>query len=120
VIRIPKRKAPTPAPGRPARGTRTGRPLLVAFDLLGRRWALRVLWELREGPVGFRALQERCEGMSSSVLRDRLAELTSAGLVETEDDGRYALAGHGRTLLTAIEPLSRWADDWARTGPTAR
>jgi DNA-binding HxlR family transcriptional regulator len=55
--------------------------------------------------------------MSSSVLRDRLAELTSGGLVETEDDGRYALADHGRALLTAIEPLSRWADRWAAAEP---
>src|SRR5262245_19705746 len=109
-------KAQPLRPGRPARGTRTGRPLLVAFDLLGRRWALRVLWELRAEPVGFRALQERCEGMSSSVLRDRLAELTGAGLLETGDDGRYALSEHGRGLLTAMKPLSRWADEWGAAG----
>jgi len=102
-----------PRPGQPARGTRTGRPLLVAFDLLGRRWALRVLWELREEHLGFRALQERCGGMSSSVLRDRLAELTDAGILETGDDGRYGLSGHGRALMRAIAPLNAWADAWA-------
>jgi DNA-binding HxlR family transcriptional regulator len=85
---------------------------MVAFDLLGRRWALRVLWELREEPLGFRALQERCEGMSSSVLRDRLAELTAAALLETDDGGRYMLSEHGRGLLMAMRPLSRWADEW--------
>src|SRR5689334_20617216 len=95
-----------PRPGQPARGTKTGRPLLVAFDLLGRRWALRVLWELREEHLGFRALQERCGGMSSSVLRDRLAELSGAGILETDDDGRYALSGHGRSLLRALAPLT--------------
>jgi DNA-binding HxlR family transcriptional regulator len=99
-------------PSRPARGTRTGRPLLVAFDLLGRRWALRVLWELREDHLGFRALQQRCEGMSSSVLRDRLAELVGAGLLETDDAGHYGLSRHGDALLEALKPLSRWADDW--------
>jgi DNA-binding HxlR family transcriptional regulator len=104
----------TPRPGRPARGTRTGRPLLVAFDLLGRRWALRVLWELRDEPLGFRALQERCGGMSSSVLRDRLAELTGAGILETDAAGRYALSQHGRSLREALEPLSRWAEQWGR------
>ena len=105
---------PTPRPGRPARGTRTGRPLLVAFDLLGRRWALRVLWELRDEPLGFRALRERCGGMSSSVLRDRLAELGEAGIVATDADGRYALSEHGRGLLAALQPLADWADAWAR------
>lgn len=107
-----KPEAQGPRPGRPARGTRTGRPLLVAFDLLGRRWALRVLWELREDHLGFRALQERCGGMSSSVLRDRLAELVGAGLLETDDAGRYGLSRHGRELLLALEPMSRWAEQW--------
>jgi DNA-binding HxlR family transcriptional regulator len=105
-------EAQRPRPGRPARGTRTGRPLLVAFDLLGRRWALRVLWELREDHLGFRALQERCEGMSSSVLRDRLAELHGAGILETDDGGRYGLSPEGRGLLKALRPLSRWAEEW--------
>jgi DNA-binding HxlR family transcriptional regulator len=101
----------TPRPGSPARGTRTGKPLLVAFDLLGRRWALRVLWELREDPVGFRALQQAC-GISSSVLRDRLKELVGAGIVTTDDAGDYTLTDDGRRLLRALRPLSRWADDW--------
>jgi DNA-binding HxlR family transcriptional regulator len=91
---------------------------MVAFDLLGRRWALRVLWELRDEPLGFRALQQRCEGMSSSVLRDRLSELTGAGLLQTGEDGRYVLSEHGHGLLTAMRPLSRWADDWG--GAAAR
>src|SRR3954454_23848964 len=109
-----KSEAQGPRPGQPARGTRTGRPLLVAFDLLGRRWALRVLWELRGEHLGFRALQERCEGMSSSVLRDRLRELGGAELLATDAEGRYALSDHGRGLLEALAPLVRWADEWGQ------
>jgi DNA-binding HxlR family transcriptional regulator len=107
-----KGEALRPRPGQPACGTRTGRPLLVAFDLLGRRWALRVLWELREDHLGFRALQQRCEGISSSVLRDRLAELHGAGLLATDDAGRYGPSRHGRALLAVLKPLSSWAEDW--------
>jgi DNA-binding HxlR family transcriptional regulator len=88
---------------------------MVAFDLLGRRWALRILWELRGGPLGFRRLQERCGGMSSSVLRDRLKELTDAAIVETDDGGRYWLSEHGRKLLAALRPLSKWADEWSQS-----
>src|SRR3954454_10344057 len=95
-----------PQPGRPARGTTTGRPLLVAFDLLGRRLALRVLWVLSREHLGFRALQTRCEGMSSSVLRDRVAGTTRAGLLETDAAGAYGLSAHGRSLLEALQPLS--------------
>jgi DNA-binding HxlR family transcriptional regulator len=48
---------------------------MAALDLFGRRWTLRVLWELRGGPQGFRPLQRLCDNMSSSVLEARLTEL---------------------------------------------
>lgn len=85
----------------------------MLFDLLGRRWALRVVWELRDGPLGFRALQERCDRMSSSVLRERLRELGAAQLVRTDAQGRYELTEHGRDLGRAIAPLLEWAGRWA-------
>jgi len=85
---------------------------MAALDLLGRRWSLRVVWELRDGPLGARALRERCDGMSPSVLYQRLAELTEAGLVAQLGDQRYELSGIGRGLIDAIEPLSRWSDTW--------
>jgi DNA-binding HxlR family transcriptional regulator len=94
------------------RGSTTGRPLMAALDLLGRRWALRVLWELQAGPLGFRALQAACDGMSSSVLRDRLRELSAAALVEQTADESYALTALGADLRTALAPLSRWAQRW--------
>ena len=104
---------PTPKPGRRVRGSRTGRPIMALFDLLGRRWTLRLLWELRGGPESFRALQGRCDGMSPSVLNQRLAELREAGVVESTADG-YATTAAGRELCRALEPLSRWAQRWAR------
>jgi len=104
----------TPRPGRPVRGSTTGRPLMAALDLLGRRWALRILWELRHGPLGARALRDRCDRMSSSVLYQRLSELTGAGLVVRDDTERYELSDLGRTLGAAIEPLDAWAQTWAR------
>ncbi len=88
---------------------------MAALDLLGRRWALRVLWELRDGPQGFRELRARCDGMSSSVLRDRLVELGEAGLVGRDGEQRYLLTALGRDLGEAIAPLDRWANRWARS-----
>jgi DNA-binding HxlR family transcriptional regulator len=104
----------TPKPGRTVRGSSTGRPIMAALDLLGRRWALRVLWELRDEPAGFRDLQARCDDMSSSVLRDRLGELTEAGLVAKGTDDRYTLTPLGRDLGDAIAPLDAWARRWAK------
>jgi DNA-binding HxlR family transcriptional regulator len=88
---------------------------MALLDLLGRRWALRVIWELRDGdPVTFRELQARCDGMSSSVLAQRLAELAEAGIVSGSDGGGYALTDEGKRLLTAFEPLDAWSRRWAR------
>lgn len=86
---------------------------MAALDLLGRRWALRIVWELRDAPVGPRALRERCDGMSSSVLYERLRELREAGLVEQSDDG-YRLTGIGTELLDALAPVDAWSKRWAR------
>ena len=97
------------------RGSASGRPVMALLDLLGRRWTLRVLWELREPAASFRDLQSRCDGMSSSVLSARLAELRDAGAVAAAPDGAgYELTAEGRKLLDALEPLDAWARRWAR------
>lgn len=87
---------------------------MAALDLLGRRWSLRLLWELRHGPVGARALLARCDGLSSSVLYQRLRELTSARLVEQDSDDAYRLTALGADLGEALAPLDQWARRWAR------
>ncbi len=102
-----------PAPGGAVRGSSSGRPIMALLDLLGRRWALRVLWELRGEPLQFRALQERCGGISSSVLNQRLGELRAAGIVERAAAG-YVLSVEGTTLLGELEPLQEWAERWER------
>jgi len=87
---------------------------MAALDLLGRRWSLRVLWELRNGPVGARTLRERCDAMSPSVLYQRLGELADAGLIAQGADQRYELTDIGQSLGTALEPLDQWSRRWAR------
>jgi DNA-binding HxlR family transcriptional regulator len=86
---------------------------MAALDLLGRRWALRILWELRDQPLGFRALQTACDDMSSSVLRDRLRELVEARILERGTDETYTLTPLGSELVTALTPLSEWSTRWA-------
>ena len=103
----------TPIPRRRVRGSATGRPIMALLDLLGRRMALRILWELRERRrLTFRALQEAA-ATNPSVLNARLKELREARLVEHGADG-YALTAHGQALLEKFLPLHVWADEWAR------
>lgn len=103
----------TPKPGRPVRGSRTGRPIMALLDALGRRWALRVLWELRGGAQTFRALREACDDVSPSVLADRLAELRELGFVDATEDG-YVLTSDGVQLGELLQPLDAWAQRWGR------
>jgi DNA-binding HxlR family transcriptional regulator len=110
---MPARNVPTP--GRPVRGSTTGRPIMAALDLLGRRWVLRILWELRDGPVGARGMLVRCEGLSSSVLYERLRDLGRAGIIEQTDDDAYVVSALGASLLTSLEPLVKWSATWERS-----
>jgi DNA-binding HxlR family transcriptional regulator len=93
---------------------------MALLDLLGRRWALRVLWELRTGEsLTFRELQARCSEVSSSVLNDRLRELRGAGIVVSERGRGYALTPEGMRLLEDLAPLDGWARRWARRAAQA-
>lgn len=103
----------TPLAGKPVRGSRTGRPIMALLDLLGRKWTLRILWEMRDGSIGFRDLQYRCDVMSPSVLSHRLADLQEAGIVQQNEDVNYALTQQGISLLQALAPLNDWASQWA-------
>jgi DNA-binding HxlR family transcriptional regulator len=99
-----------PRPGGAVRGSKTGRPIMVLLDLLGRRTALRIIWELRGEPLNFRALQNAA-ATNPSVLNSRLGELRAVGIVELAGDG-YRLTSQGRALMDALAPLARWAEGW--------
>jgi DNA-binding HxlR family transcriptional regulator len=101
-------------PGRPARGSKSGRPIMVLLDLLGRRWTLRIVWELREGPRRFRELQDLI-GASPTIVNARLAELREARLVELDERTGYRLTTLGRELLRLFLPLHVWSEKWAKS-----
>ena len=101
------------AASRKVRGSRTGRPVMALLDLLGRRWALRVLWELREERhLTFRELLAASE-TSPSVLNTRLKELRETGIVAHETETGYRLTPEGKDLLNRLMPLHDWAEKWA-------
>lgn len=87
----------------------TRRPIMVLLDAVGKRWSLRILWELRGGPLTFRALRAAADDVSPSVLNGRLAELRELGIVEAGDAG-YAMTESGRELGDVLVALSAWAD----------
>jgi DNA-binding HxlR family transcriptional regulator len=86
----------------------SSKPIDDALDLLGRRWALRLIWELRRTTLSFSELRTRT-GISPSVLSARLAELVEAGVLERDTGRRYRLSGRGRELARLLYELNRWA-----------
>lgn len=91
------------------------RPMPAALDLLGRRWVLRLVWELRRDAFPFGELRQRT-GISPSVLSTRLGELSRAGVIERDADRRYRLSGHGRELARLLYELNRWAEAGGAAG----
>ena len=99
------------------RGSRTGRPIMALLDLLGRRWTLRIIWELRDDrSLTSRALRAACDEASPTIIQARLTELRDAHLVELVPGDGYRLTGLGKDLMENVLPLHRFAERWSRRG----
>jgi DNA-binding HxlR family transcriptional regulator len=93
---------------------------MALLDLLSRRWTLRVIWELREDRLTFRALQDACGGVSPTVLNDRLRELRESGLLDSAGAAGYGLTPLGHELIEQFLPLVAWSTRWAAAITRAR
>jgi len=98
------------------RGSRTGRPIMALLDLLGRRWSLRIIWELREDrALTSRALRTACDEASPTIMQARLSELRKAGFVELVAGDGYRLTALGKELCETFAPLHRFAERWSKS-----
>jgi DNA-binding HxlR family transcriptional regulator len=86
---------------------------MALFDLLGRTWAMGVLWQLQNGPFTFRELQEKCESISPTILNGRIKDLREAGIAERTLNG-YELTERGKQLIQLLRPFGEWAGPWAK------
>ncbi len=102
-------------PGRRVRGSPSGKPIMAFLDLIGRRWALRILWEMNAGPARFRALQAACGAASPSVINRRLREFKAWKLIVLDAEG-YRLTPSGQELLRLLMPLNAWCKRHVRAG----
>ncbi|MEX2495848.1 MAG: helix-turn-helix domain-containing protein [Woeseia sp.] len=93
-----------------ARTAPTSTRMATLLALSGRRWSLRVLWELRRGPLNFRALREAGGGISPGVLQSRLNEWRDLAVIETIPGLGYRLTARGEQLFQTLAPLVKWAE----------
>jgi DNA-binding HxlR family transcriptional regulator len=90
------------------------------LNVCGRRWALRVVWELRTGPQSFRALQETCGNISPSVLQQRLHAWRDLGVIENIPRLGYRLTARGEQLFLILGRLDRWSAEALKRGVQRR
>src|SRR5882672_11295771 len=108
---MPKQAVKKPA----VRGSTSGRPIMALLDLLGRRWSLRIIWELRDDrSLTSRALRAACDQASPTVLQARLSDLREAGFVELIPASGYRLTELGKDLFETFLPLHRFAERWSK------
>lgn len=89
--------------------------ILILFELLGRRKALRVVWELRaDRRRTFRDLVTACE-TNPGVLNTRLKELREADFVDHVEGRGFGLTANGTALLGHLLPFYKWAEQWMDT-----
>lgn len=91
------------------RAARTSPAMARALEFAGRRWALRIVWELRAGPLSFRGLQAACGKISPSVLAGRLHEMGDLGIVENIPRLGYRLTASGERLFQVLAELNKWS-----------
>ena len=95
------------------RGSSSGRPIMVLMDVLGQRWSLRILWELRDERLTFRELRERCDNVSPTSLNARLKQLRELQLVDHNEQG-FGYTTWGHELGEHLLDLSTWSSRWGK------
>jgi len=85
----------------------------LLLELLESRYALRVLWALKDGhPQTFRLLQDSIGNITPNTLNTRIKELRAAGLLGHGDSG-YTVTALGADLLKRLNDLQAFAGKWA-------
>ena len=83
------------------------------LGLLEARYAIRVLWAVRDGHAQtFRLLQDSVGGITPNTLNTRIKELREAGLMNHGSDG-YVVTSQGADLLKRLNDLQAFAGKWA-------
>ena len=87
-------------------------PVATAVSLIGRKWKLLIIRNLKERPWRFNELQRDIEGISQKVLTDSLRQMIDDGLVYRHDyqeippKVEYGLTELGKEMLPIIDALA--------------
>lgn len=89
-------------------------PVATTVQLIGNKWKLLIMRNLRVRPWRFNELQKSLEGISQKVLTDSLRSMESDGIVtrtaypEVPPRVEYALSELGESMLPIINAMEAW------------
>ena len=93
--------------------------LTLAMDLVGGKWKMVILWQLRNGTERFSELKRRLGGITQKMLTQQLRELEEMKIINRKvyavvpPKVEYSLAEEGQKLIPALEALCQWSISYA-------
>ena len=93
-------------------------PVAITVQLIGSKWKLLILRNLRQRPWGFNELQRSLEGISQKVLTDSLRSMEKDGIItrtvyaEVPPRVEYALSELGETMKPILDSMEKWGNEY--------
>ena len=93
-------------------------PVATTVQLIGSKWKLLIIRNLRARPWRFNELRKDLEGISQKVLTDSLREMEADGIItrtvypEVPPRVEYALSPLGETLGPILDAMAQWGNDY--------
>ncbi|HEX6030324.1 MAG TPA: helix-turn-helix domain-containing protein [Tepidiformaceae bacterium] len=93
-------------------------PVAATLDVVGDRWTLLIVRDLLRGRTRFSQLRRSVEGVTTTMLSDRLKRLEAQGVVERQfyseypPRAEYVLTAKGHALGMVVGALSAWGEQF--------
>ena len=86
----------------------------IVVDIIGRRWNLLIIWQLKSRTMRFSELQSRMYGINSKTITKHLRDLEKNSIItrtvypEVPPRVEYALTDRGKAILPIINAMIEW------------
>ena len=93
-------------------------PVATTVQLIGNKWKLLIIRNLRVRPWRFNELQKNLDGISQKVLTDSLRSMEADGLItrtvyaEVPPRVEYALSELGETMRPILDAMEAWGNSY--------
>lgn len=89
-------------------------PIASALKVIGGRWKLMILWNLRDGARRYKELQRAIPGITEKMLSQQLTTLVEDGWIVRKDYGEipprtdYGLTELGHSFTPVLQHIYDW------------